>query len=139
MSEHKLITPRRNFLIRALGFTAAGALASTPVAAAALSPPQAKARLPLKGPITPDQYIQEMLAIGWEPYTITMTAVSGKTINLKGTFETHPDDYFPNEEQHTRRFELQRAVSKSGPYFYEEVGARLRELGMIKYEDYSQT
>jgi hypothetical protein len=31
MSEHKLITPRRNFLIRALGFTAAGATVSIPV------------------------------------------------------------------------------------------------------------
>jgi hypothetical protein len=31
VSEHKLITPRRNFLIRALGFTAAGATVSIPV------------------------------------------------------------------------------------------------------------
>jgi hypothetical protein len=30
-SEHQLITPRRNFLIRALGFTAAGATVSIPV------------------------------------------------------------------------------------------------------------
>jgi hypothetical protein len=31
MSEHQLITHRRNFLIRALGFTAAGATVSIPV------------------------------------------------------------------------------------------------------------
>ena len=31
MSEHQLITPRRNFLIRALGFTAAGASVTIPV------------------------------------------------------------------------------------------------------------
>jgi hypothetical protein len=31
MSEHQLITPRRNFLIRALGFTAAGATMSIPI------------------------------------------------------------------------------------------------------------
>lgn len=31
MPEHQLITPRRNFLIRALGFTAAGATVSIPV------------------------------------------------------------------------------------------------------------
>ncbi|WP_338688423.1 hypothetical protein V5279_23835 [Bradyrhizobium sp. 26S5] len=31
MSEHQLITPRRNFLIRALGFTAAGAAVPIPV------------------------------------------------------------------------------------------------------------
>lgn len=31
MSEHTLITPRRNFLIRALGFTAAGATMSIPI------------------------------------------------------------------------------------------------------------
>jgi hypothetical protein len=31
MTEHTLITPRRNFLIRALGFTAAGATLSIPV------------------------------------------------------------------------------------------------------------
>lgn len=31
MSEHQLITPRRNFLIRALGFTAAGATVTIPV------------------------------------------------------------------------------------------------------------
>jgi hypothetical protein len=31
MSEHKLITPRRNFLVGALGFTAAGAAVSIPV------------------------------------------------------------------------------------------------------------
>jgi hypothetical protein len=31
VSEHQLITPRRNFLIRALGFTAAGASISIPV------------------------------------------------------------------------------------------------------------
>lgn len=30
-AEHQLITPRRNFLIRALGFTAAGATMSIPV------------------------------------------------------------------------------------------------------------
>ena len=30
-SEHQLITPRRNFLIRALGFTVAGATVSIPV------------------------------------------------------------------------------------------------------------
>lgn len=31
MSEHQLITPRRNFLIRALGFTAAGATMVIPI------------------------------------------------------------------------------------------------------------
>jgi hypothetical protein len=31
MSEHQLITPRRDFLIRALGFTAAGATVTIPV------------------------------------------------------------------------------------------------------------
>jgi hypothetical protein len=31
MSEHHLITPRRNFLIRALGFTAAGATIGIPL------------------------------------------------------------------------------------------------------------
>jgi hypothetical protein len=31
MSEHQLITPRRNFLIRALGFTAAGIATPIPV------------------------------------------------------------------------------------------------------------
>jgi hypothetical protein len=31
MTEHQLITPRRNFLIRALGFTAAGATMAIPV------------------------------------------------------------------------------------------------------------
>jgi hypothetical protein len=31
MSEHQLITPRRNFLIRALGFTVAGASVAIPV------------------------------------------------------------------------------------------------------------
>jgi hypothetical protein len=35
MSEHQLITPRRNFLIRALGFTAAGATLSIPIVQAA--------------------------------------------------------------------------------------------------------
>lgn len=30
-TEHQIITPRRNFLIRALGFTAAGATVSIPV------------------------------------------------------------------------------------------------------------
>lgn len=124
---------RRGFLAY-LGI--AGAAATTTATASAVTLP---VRQPLKGPITPDQYIQEMLAIGWEPYTITMTTVSGNTIELKGTFETHPDDYLPNEEQRTRRFQLQQAVGKSGPYFYEEVGARLRELGMVKYEDYSRT
>ena len=31
MSEHQLITPRRNFLVRALGFTVAGASVTIPV------------------------------------------------------------------------------------------------------------
>jgi hypothetical protein len=31
ISEHQLITPRRNFLIRALGFTVAGATVTIPV------------------------------------------------------------------------------------------------------------
>jgi hypothetical protein len=116
----------------------AGMLASAPVAVAALSPPPAIARQPLKGPITPNQYIEEMQAIGGEPYTITMTTVSGEVVHLRGTFETYPDDYFPNEEQLQRRFQLQEAVNKSGPDFYERTGERLRQLGMIKYEDHSR-
>jgi hypothetical protein len=113
----------------------AGAMASTPIAAAAFSPPPAKARQPLKGPITPDQYIEEMLAIGWEPYTIVQTLRSGKTIVLKGTFETFPSDYDPTDEQYLRRRQLLRAVGESGIDFYERTGARLFELGMIHYDD----
>jgi hypothetical protein len=41
MSEHQLITPRRNFLIRALGFTAAGATMTIPIVTLA----DAKARI----------------------------------------------------------------------------------------------
>jgi len=41
MSEHQLITPRRNFLIRALGFNAAGATMPIPVITLA----DAKARI----------------------------------------------------------------------------------------------
>jgi hypothetical protein len=41
MSEHQLITPRRNFLIRALGFTAAGATVAVPITTLA----DAKARV----------------------------------------------------------------------------------------------
>ena len=41
MSESVLITPRRNFLIRALGFTAAGATLSVPIITVA----DAKARI----------------------------------------------------------------------------------------------
>jgi hypothetical protein len=112
----------------------AGALASTPVVvSAALSPSPARAaRQPLKGPITPDQYIAEMKAIGWEPYTIDQTLSSGKVLALNGTFETHPDDYYPTDDQHLRRHQLQRAVGVSGIDFYERTGSRLRELGMIK-------
>jgi hypothetical protein len=43
MSEHQLITPRRNFLIRALGFTAAGATVSIPI----ITPANAKERIDL--------------------------------------------------------------------------------------------
>ncbi|WOH53829.1 hypothetical protein [Bradyrhizobium sp. sBnM-33] len=41
MSEHQLITPRRNFLIRALGFTAAGVTMPIPIVTLA----DAKARM----------------------------------------------------------------------------------------------
>jgi hypothetical protein len=110
----------------------AGVLASTPVAAA-LSRPQVMARQPLKGPITPDQYIQEMQAIGWEPYAIAQTLRSGRTIVLQGTFETHPADYYPTDEQYLRRRQLQTAVGASGIDFYERTGARLFELGMVQH------
>jgi hypothetical protein len=115
--------------------TIAAAFAVTPVTVQALAPPPATAGQPLKGPITPDQYIEEMLAIGWEPYTIVQTHRSAKTIMLKGTFETHPSDYFPTDEQHLRRHQLIRAVGKSGVDFYERTGARLFELGMVQYRD----
>jgi hypothetical protein len=125
---------RRGFLAY-LGL--AGATVATVTATSAACPEPA--RRPLKGPITPDQYIQEMLAIGWEPFTIVHTLRSGKTIRYSGTFETHPDDYLPTEEQRLRRFELQEALSKSGIDFYQRTGARLFDLGMVQYEDYSQT
>jgi hypothetical protein len=115
--------------------TLAAAFASTPVAVAALSPRPAQARQPLKGPIAPDQYIEEMLAIGWEPYTIVQTLRSGKTIALKGTFEAFPSDYRPTDEQYLRRYQLLNAVKESGADFYERTGVRLFELGMVKYEE----
>jgi hypothetical protein len=65
----------------------AAAMASTPVAAAALSPSPVQAQQPLKGLITPDQYISELLAIGWEPYTINQTFPSGKVLAV--VFEAH--------------------------------------------------
>jgi hypothetical protein len=83
--------------------TLAAAFAANPVTVQALTPLPATARHTLKGPITPDQYIEEMLAIGWEPYTIVQTLRSGKTILLKGTFETYPPDYRPTDEQYLRR------------------------------------
>jgi hypothetical protein len=113
----------------------AGAFASTPVAVVALSPAPAKERQPLKGPITPDQYIEEMLAIGWEPYAIVQTLGSGMRIPLKGTFETCTSGHYPTDEQHLRRYQLQRAVGDSGIDFYERTGARLFELGMVQYQD----
>jgi hypothetical protein len=108
-------------------------MASTPVAVAALSPRPAQARRPLKGPITPDQYIEEMRAIGWEPYAIMQTLPSGKTMALKGTFETFPPGYHPTEDQHLRRYQLLQAVGESGIDFYERTGARLLELGMFQH------
>lgn len=112
----------------------AAAMASAPVVVEALTPP-AKAQEPLKGPITPDQYIQEMHAIGWEPYAIVQTLPSGRTIALKGTFENHPSDYYPTDEQHLRRHQLLKAVGVSGIDFYERTGARLLELGMVQHRD----
>lgn len=47
MSETALITPRRNFLIRALGFTAAGATLAVPVIA--LDTPEARFNHHLRG------------------------------------------------------------------------------------------
>jgi hypothetical protein len=55
-------------------------------------------RQPLKGPITPDRYIEEMQAIGWEPYTIVQTLPSGKTVAM-GTYENASSNYFPTDEQ----------------------------------------
>jgi hypothetical protein len=110
----------------------AGALASAPVAVAAIAP--APPRQPLKGPITPDQYIEEMRAIGWEPYTIAQTLPSGRTVAM-GTYETAPSDYFPTDEQSMRRHQLIRAIGESGIDFYARTGARLFELGMVQYRD----
>lgn len=47
MTETTLITPRRNFLIRALGFTAAGATLAVPVVA--LDTPEARLAHHMKG------------------------------------------------------------------------------------------
>jgi len=47
MAETALITPRRNFLIRALGFTATGATLTVPVVA--LATPEARLAHHLKG------------------------------------------------------------------------------------------
>jgi hypothetical protein len=115
--------------------TFAAAFAAAPVTVQALTPLPTPATQPLKAPITPDQYIEEMLAIGWEPYAIVQTFRSGKKILLKGTFESCPSDSRPTDEQHLRRFQLQRAVGESGIDFYERTGARLFELGMVQYHD----
>ena len=75
-----------------------------------------------------------MLAIGWEPYTIDKTLPSGKVLALKGTFEAHPDNYYPTDDQHLRRHQLLRAVGESGIDFYDRTAGRLRELGMIRVD-----
>jgi hypothetical protein len=70
MSEHKLITPRRNFLIRALGFTAAGATVSIPVLLA--DDPHKRATL----------HLAELVKAMQEIYP--HVRVSGATINYAG-------------------------------------------------------
>jgi hypothetical protein len=128
MSEHQIVTPRRNFLIRALGFTAVAAGATVS------QPPSATALPPLTGPITPDQYIAEMLAIGWEPYAIVQTLRTGKKIALKGTFESFAPNFNPTEDQTLRRYRLLKAVGESGIDFYDRTGARIHELGMVRHD-----
>jgi hypothetical protein len=70
MSEHKLITPRRNFLIRALGFTAAGATVSIPVLLA--DDPHKRAEL----------HLAELVKALQEVYP--HVRLSGATINYAG-------------------------------------------------------
>jgi hypothetical protein len=109
----------------------AAALAAAPIAAAlpAATPTPTHAAPALAGPITPDDYIAEMHAIGWQPFAGCYTDFNLNEVHA-GVIELYDglDRVMTAEEVH-RRFSLQRAVASSGPDFYDRVSDRLYELG----------
>ncbi|MGY3605126.1 hypothetical protein [Bradyrhizobium sp. Lot33] len=70
-TEHQIITPRRNFLIRALGFTAAGA--AVPVGIVTLA--DAKSRM--------DHHRAELLRAWEDYYAVAVCSVVGNSLEPK--------------------------------------------------------
>ncbi len=108
----------------------AAAIASTPVAVAALSPPPAQAQRRLVGPITPDQYIEVMHRMGWQVFTGCWLR-NGVEVHA-GVIERIDDWYAWNrsEEDQSTNIRLRQAIADSGVDFYERVGDRLFALGL---------
>jgi hypothetical protein len=81
MSELKLITPRRNFLIRALGFTAAGA--TLPIGLVAADDPRARIK-----------HHQAELEKAWRDYYGPATVRTYADVRTPGaTYASHGKDW----------------------------------------------
>jgi hypothetical protein len=107
------------------GFAAATAVP----AAVAAAPPTAAGGPLLSAPITPDQYIAEMHAIGWECFSGYYIGRGGLQIQTRGIIERCDDVWHESDENLIRRRQLNRAIAASGIDFYERASARLFELG----------
>lgn len=119
---------RRFFLGRAAAAIPIAAAGASSAAIAATASRQE--RTPLKGPITPDQYIAEMHAIGWTCWAGCYVNKHGEEAHA-GVIEYMTDESRFNEtdENHIRRRQLQRAIADSGIDFYDRASDRLYALG----------
>jgi hypothetical protein len=126
------IMPRRGFLSRALGFTAAGATLALPAVATSAAPVVS----PLVGPITPDQYIAEIHAMGWRVFSGTYINSQGHEAHA-GVIERRPDDGagLESDENYLRLRRLRHATSDSGLDFFKRASDRLYELGLRQVLD----
>ena len=102
-----------------------------PAAAGITATATPQERAPLEGPITPDQYISEMHAIGWTCFAACFVKKDGQ-IRHDGVIEYCSDrwSFYASDDDIVRRRRLLRAVSESGPDFYRRAGDRLFELGL---------
>jgi hypothetical protein len=110
----------------------AAAIESAPAAAVLTTAPAAGASAaPLVGPITPDQYIAEMHAIGWRCFSAYYIGRDGAEIH-GGVIEDvdEVNAWHRSEANRARRGRLLEAVGKSGRDFYNRTGLRLKELGL---------
>lgn len=117
-------TSRRRFLAV---FGLSGATVATTMAVAALP-----RQLEIKAPVTPDQYIAEMQALGWRVFAGVYENDDGVRRHC-GVIERDPDKFeYKSDDYVLRMRRLRCAIADTGFDFYDRASDRLFELGLTE-------